>query len=442
MSSATIDSPVASIRAPFPKKLRFLFTPSRYKSIRGGRGSAKSWGVARALLIKGTQKKLRMLCCREVQESIKDSVHKLLKDQIETMGLAAHYDVLRDEIRGANGTEFLFAGLSDLTIDSIKSFEGIDICWIEEAQSLTKNSWTILTPTIRKDGSEIWLTWNPQLDTDETYQRFVVNAPPDTISEVMNWRDNPFFPKVLDDERLHCQRTEKEEEYLHIWEGQLRTAIAGAIYSDEVAKMIREGRYAPCPYDPRLKVHTVWDLGYNDKMAIGLVQRARSEIRFIHYLEGSYKKTSEWATELNKLDYNWGFDWLPHDGFNEDRRGDSDEKILKAHGRKVKPKHEILTHVSVEAGIRQCRQMLSQTIMNRGGIGIDRLMEVVKRYVRHVPTKTGEPGAPVKNEYTHGADMLRYTALAVDKFTNEGEPRPLPRVQAVRQIDTGCGLLG
>jgi len=402
-----------------------------------------SWGVARALLIKGASQRLRVLCCREVQDSIKDSVHKLLKDQIELLGMGSVYDVLRDEIRGHNGTEFLFSGLSDLTAESIKSFEGVDIVWVEEAQSVSKNSWTILIPTIRKEKSEIWMTMNIILTTDDTYVRFIENTPPDSIVIEINYRDNPWFSTVLDQERLHCKATETQEEYEHIWEGKPRITLAGAIYAREVAAMIREGRYAPCPYDPRLKVHTIWDLGWNDAMAIGLVQRARSEVRFIAYYEDSYKKTDEWAAELNKLPYNWGWDYLPFDGFSHDRRsGSNDYKILKAFGRKVKPENESIPKMDLESGIRSARNMLAVTVLNKGGVGIDRLMEVLKRYRRHISKTTNEPGAPVHDEFSHGADMVRHTSLVRDKLSNEDEGMRRPVVQSARPMDSSMGLLG
>ena len=143
------------MQVDFPEKLGFLFEPSRYKVAYGGRGSAKSWSFARALLVKGKSKKHRILCAREVQKSIKDSVHKLLSDQIQVMGMGDFYEVIENAIRGKNGTEFAFAGLASHTVESIKSFEGVDIVWIEEAQVVTKRSWDVLIPTIRKDDSEI-----------------------------------------------------------------------------------------------------------------------------------------------------------------------------------------------------------------------------------------------------------------------------------------------
>jgi len=154
----------AIAKAEFPLKLECLFKPSRYKVLYGGRGGAKSWGVARALLIKGAQAPLRVLCAREFQTSIKDSVHKLLCDQIEALGLLGFYEITQTSIRGKNGTEFSFVGLKN-NVANVKSYEGVDVCWVEEAQTTSRMSWNVLIPTIRKEKSEIWITFNPELET-------------------------------------------------------------------------------------------------------------------------------------------------------------------------------------------------------------------------------------------------------------------------------------
>ena len=166
--------------AEFPEKLSILFDKARYKVLYGGRGGAKSWGVARALLILGCKSTLRILCAREFQTSIKDSVHKLLSDQIYALGLESFYEITQNSIRGKNGSEFAFVGLKN-NVANIKSFEGVDICWVEEAQTVSKTSWNVLIPTIRKEQSEIWVTFNPELESDETYQRFVISPPDHAI---------------------------------------------------------------------------------------------------------------------------------------------------------------------------------------------------------------------------------------------------------------------
>jgi phage terminase large subunit len=401
-----------------PDAFKFLYLESaRYKVVYGGRGSGKSTAIAKTLLLNGMQQKLRILCTREVQKSIKDSVHRLLSDLISAdKELQQHYDVLETIVRGRNGTEFLFAGLSGQTIDSIKSFEGVDRCWTEEAQTVVKRSWDILIPTIRKDDSEIWASFNPILDTDEAYRRFVLNPPPNAIIKEVNYLDNPWFPAVLEQERLHCLATETMEDYNNIWLGQCRSAVEGAIYSNELAESLRKGRICNCPYDPMLKVHAVWDMGWNDLMAIILVQRLRSEIRIIGYLERQFKRVDECAGELKAMNYNWGYDFLPHDGNATSRQtGKTDKQILEAMGRKVK----ITPSMEVEAGIRQVRTAFPQMYFDRteGGPLIERL----RRYCRTVNKQTGAVGLPVQNEATHGSDCLRYVALNIKHMSNEDE---------------------
>jgi phage terminase large subunit len=440
----TLPTP-SNIHLLFPEKLKPLFLPARIKVAYGGRGGAKSWGFARALLLKMTQAPLRVLCAREVQKSIKDSVHKLLADQIELMGLEDRFEVLETEIRCLKtGAECLFTGLSAHTVTSIKSYEGIDIAWVEEAQNVSKKSWDILTPTIRKDASEIWITLNPELDTDETYARFILNPPPNSLVIPMSWRDNPWFNDVLDAERLHCQATQPDD-YPNIWEGECRQTIAGAIYATEVLAMQREGRYGPCPYDPRLRVHTIWDMGWNDAMAILLVQRRLSECRIIGYLEGSFKRTDEWGLELNRLKLNWGWDYLPFDAYAQDRRGGrdgDDAAILRRVGRKVKTREQSIPKLDVETGIRAARGLLARSYVNKGGMGTERLMECLKRYRRSIPKSTGEPADPVHDEYSHGCDAIRHLALVVDKLTNDDEGGFAPVIRAHEPFDLTMGAMG
>jgi len=203
--------------------------------------------------VQASERPLRVLCTREVQRSIKDSVHRLLSDQIAAMGLGSFFEILETEIRGKNGSSFNFSGLSNQTSESIKSFEGVDVCWCEEAQNISKKSWDTLIPTIRKADSEIWISFNPGMDTDETYLRFVASPPPDAEVHQINYHDNPWFPDVLEKERLHCKMTNAED-YKQIWDGKCRTTIDGAIYADEFGEAVRTGRITNVPYDPKLKV--------------------------------------------------------------------------------------------------------------------------------------------------------------------------------------------
>lgn len=400
-----------SVKAKFPKKLKFLFDRHRYKVLRGGRGSAKSWSVARALLILGTMRVERVLCAREVQKSIKQSVHQLLEDQIKALGLSDFYQVLDNEIRGANGTCFYFNGLSDQTADTIKSFEGCTIVWVEEAQTVSDRSWKILIPTIRVEDSEIWVTYNPELDTDPTHFRFVVRPPPDCVSVLMNWSDNPWFPQVLELERQHCLVTDPEG-YKNIWDGQCKPAVTGAIYYNEVAAA--DERICLVPYDPMLKVHAVFDLGWNDAMAISLVQSHAGSIRIIEYIEDSHKTLAEYSALLRAKNMNWGTLYLPHDGRNKDfKTGKSSEEIMQALGWDVK----ITPSMPVEEGIRLVRMTFGRIYFNKPQT--ERLIECAKRYRRAINAQTHEAGAPLHDEFSHGADNLRYVCINAETMTNE-----------------------
>lgn len=397
-----------------PEKLGILFKPARYKILYGGRGSGKSWGIARALIIKAIEGKKRILCTREVQRSIKDSVHKLLSDQIEAMGLSAAFQILDTEIRGPNGSEFLFSGLSTQTAESIKSYEGIDICWCEEAQAISDRSWNILTPTIRKPGSEIWISFNPELDSDPTYQRFVVAKPDGAIAIKMDYHDNPWFPPELEAERLHCLKANPSE-YANIWEGACKTSVDGAIYANEIANLIESGRFRDVPYDPALKVHVIMDLGWNDSMAIGLVQKSGSLLSIIEYIEHDHLRLDQYSALLKERKYNWGTVYMPHDGEHGNIiTGDVSAKAaMIALGWDV----QIVPRTDVEAGIRKARMVFPRVYIDRTKAGT--LLERLKRYRRIISAKTEEAGRPLHDENSHGADMFRYLCMSVDAMSNE-----------------------
>ncbi len=400
------EPPIAKLQ--ITEKLAGLFTPRRYKVMHGGRGGGKSWAVAAALLVLAADRPLRILCAREVQKSMRDSVHRLLKDTIVRLGLQDFYEVLDTEIRGANGSMFLFSGLQSHTVDSIKSFEGVDVVWVEEAHGVSKKSWDVLIPTIRKDGSEIWLTLNPDMDTDETYQRFIATPSPDTWVCEINWRDNPWFPEVLNQERLKAKRSMLLEDYEHIWEGKPRTVAEGAIYRHEIQALYAENRVARVPYDPLLPVHTVWDLGWNDAMTIGFVQRSPMDVRIIDYIEDSHRTLDWYVAQIERRPYRWGHDYLPHDGRTRNfQTGKSTEDLLREMGRKP----IVLAQTSVEEGIKAARMLFPRCYFDQDKTG--RLLECLKRYRRALHTQTGEPMGPLHDEFSHGSDMFRYIGQAV-----------------------------
>jgi phage terminase large subunit len=399
------------IEAEFPAKLSFLDEPYRYKVAYGGRGSGKSWGFARALLALAVKHKLRILCAREVQRSIKQSVHQLLSDQIQAMGFGQYYEILENEIRCASGSQINFTGLANNTVESIKSFEGVDIVWVEEAQTVSKKSWDILIPTIRKPDSQIWVTFNPDLDSDDTYKRFVVDTPDNAKVVKVNWSDNPWFPKVLDSERLHSKAT--SDDYDNIWEGECKTAVDGAIYANEIREAQENKRITNVPYDPELKVHVVMDLGWNDSMSVILCQKGVSDLRIIKYIEDDHRTLDSYSAELKNLPYNWGQMYLPHDGQTKDfKYGTSAEEIMRRHGWDVR----IVPRLDVESGIKLARINFHRCYFDKS---TERLIECLKHYRRSISATTNEPGAPLHDEYSHGADAFRYLCVSADKFSNE-----------------------
>lgn len=217
--------------ASLPEWAERLWEPSRYKVMRGGRGSAKSRSAAAALLLQAAAEPHRVLCAREIQKSIKDSVKRLLDDEIKRLGLEGFYESVENEIRGKNGSLFIFAGLRGNSA-SIKSMEGITRCWVEEAQTISQSSLDDLIPTIRTPNSEIWFTYNPRFDTDPIDTMFKADElPPNTILLHVNWQDNPWFPDVLHQEMDYDKRRDMDK-YLHIWEGQYQTSSETRVFKN------------------------------------------------------------------------------------------------------------------------------------------------------------------------------------------------------------------
>lgn len=395
----------------FPEKVALLFKPARFKVLYGGRDGAKSWSIARWLLLEGAERPLKIGCFREVQKSIKDSVYQLLVNQIQDLGLGSFYDCLATEIRGKNGTTFGFAGLSTQTRDSIKSWEGLDRAWVEEAQSVSKRSWDILEPTIRKPNSEVLVSFNPEMDTDETYQRFVSKPSPEVVSAHINWSDNPWRSVVLDAARKRME-AEAPDDYAHIYGGQCRPAVAGAIYYNEVSKLKSSGRLCNVPYDPMLKVHVVTDLGFNDYMSLILVQRLASEIRVIRYIEDRMRYIPSYHQELVDLKLNYGTLYLPHDGKAKHVTGSSAEEQFRALGWTV----EIVPDIGIEQGIRKLREVFGRVYIDKTH-GAE-LLNRLGRYRRRVNTD-GQASTPVHDDESHGADGTRYLAIVADQMTND-----------------------
>lgn len=306
-----LNIPTAEVFVP-------LLNPARYKGAWGGRGSGKSHFFAELMVDDHYRcPGLRSVCIREHQKSLKDSAKRLIEDKIQSLGLGPHFEVQTDQIKSRGGGVILFQGMQDHTAESIKSLEGFNRAWIEEAQTLSARSLSMLRPTIRAEGSEIWASWNPRRKVD-AIDEFLRGSPPEGAEVVeANWRDNPWFPSVLEDERkLDLERY--PERYDHIWEGGYAKAFEGAYFATLLTKARLEKRITRCPVDPMMPIRAFWDLGgagaKADAMSIWLVQWIDREICVVDYIEGVGQVLSYYVNELRRRGYSRAICYLPHDG--------------------------------------------------------------------------------------------------------------------------------
>lgn len=440
-----------------PAKLEFLVECHPYKVAYGGRNSLKSHSFAGTLVTLGVVQDLRILCAREIQKSLAQSVHQLLQDKIEQLGFGDLYDVTDEAIRSrVTNTMFRFTGLSEHTAESIKSYEGFDVAWLEEAQAVKRRSRQILFPTIfRTPGAEIWESFNPDMDTDDVWERYVVNPPPGAMVVEMNYRDAIECGWWTDEQEKLRQYdlVHAKGDYDNIWEGKPRTVVVGAIYTSEVTDMVREQRFRLMPYDPRLPVHRIWDLGWNDLMVVLMVQKPTpSSIVVVNYFEDKFIKYSEVLKALDELRYKWGDDWLPHDSDqHHPTSGTNARKQLKGLGCKVKD----IPKSNPENRIRAARMMFPRVYMDNTKretppdrpdrvLGAAHLMDRLKRYKRHIPKSKeleGEEAKPLHDINSHGADAWGGLAEVVDRIRNTDDTpdRPLP---GFRNVEPSMGLLG
>ena len=403
---------MSELTVKFPEKIvPVLFSPARYKVLYGGRGSGKSWSIARALLVQGTHKPLRILCAREFQNSIQDSVHALLSDQIRAMGMEGFYEIQRNRITGRNGTSIGFEGLRH-NVTSIKSYEGADVCWVEEAQTVSKESWDILVPTIRKPNSEIWVSFNPELDSDETWRRFVVSPPPGAAVAKVNYSDNPWFPAVLDAERLHAKDSDPDG-YLTTWEGHCRQTLDGAIYATEIRQATESDRIARVPVDKTKPIDVYFDIGWADYTSAWLGQWVGQEFRMVDYLQGHLRPWSSYLQELQAKGFVYKTIWLPHDAVAKQLgTGKSIEDMTRAAGFNVR----IVPNMSILDGINAAREMFHRVWFDADKCADG--LQCLRRYRWDKDdVRGGFKRAPLHDQYSHGADAFRYAAVASKQGT-------------------------
>lgn len=394
--------------------------PARYKAAYGGRGSGKSHFFAEMLVERCVARKTRAVCIREVQNSLRESVRQLIVDKIYALGVQDNFEILDAEIRCPHGGLIIFRGMQAYNAETIKSLEGYDIAFIEEAQTLSATSLRMLRPTIRAPGSEIWTVWNPRHDSDPIDNFFRGASPPQSaIIARVNWSENPFFPEELRQE-MEDDRRRDPEMASHVWDGGYEIVSEGAYYALALSEADQEGRIGDFGYDPALPVNTAWDIGVDDYTAIWFFQENGRQVRFIDYFETSGEGVEAIveqalpelvAPEKRQSDrtvvYRYGRHFLPHDvRVREWGGGRSRLATLQEFG--VKP-----INVGIASGpserINASRALLPQCYFNRAttDVGLKRLRGYSRRFNKAMETFSG----PMHDENSHGADAFGEAAL-------------------------------
>jgi phage terminase large subunit len=423
----------------FLEKLSFLlFESARWKVAFGGRGAGKTEGFALALLLLSRTKRLRILCARELQNSIDESVKFTIEAWINQLGIEDEFIITNKQIIcKRTGSRFFFMGLR-YNINKVKSLGRVDICWIEEADKTSKTTLDKLSPTIRgrsdfeKDrggpfgvGPEIWVSFNPDLDTDEVYKRFVLErikyAPEFVTDEItgekvryaivtkINYWDNKWFPP---DSRLemNVMRQASEDKYLEVWEGNTKQVLEGAIYAEELRQVIKDQRRGSVRYDPSKPVYTFWDLGHSDKTAIWFIQRVGLEYNVINFYQNNLKKIGHYIEHMQSLGYVYGTAYQPHDADNETLASRSIASLTRAAGFKVivvpRPAKKVL-------GINAVRTVLP--LCNFDEENTSEGWQCLARYAYKVDEETGVFSREPEHDtpYSHGADAFQTFALSL-----------------------------
>ena len=403
-----------------PKQFKELFNP-KWRNIcyYGGRSAGKSYSVALALLARSMEKKIRIICVRETQRSIADSVHSLLKSIIERYELPNFEVTQTSIICKTTGSEFIFRGLKQETKDSLKSIPNIAIAWVEEAQSVSLPSIQVLVPTIRDEGSQIIWTFNRDTPSDPVWTEIVEKADENTFVCKINSHDvEKFLSHTIIEEREKMRR-EDPMMYEHIWLGEPLTAKMGSIYGELLANAREDKRITTVPYDASGTVFTAWDIGVSDSTVVVFAQRINNEIHIIDYYEDSGRALNEYIDVVKQKPYHYEKHILPHDSRQRElQTAKTREDVFRDMGIH---NTEVLKPESVDVGISMVR-----SAFNRLWIDDDkckRLIECLKAYHYEWDEKNQKLHNTPKHDFSsHSADALRYLISGLEQSVPEGAP--------------------
>lgn len=416
-----------------PRALAPLLQPSRYKGAWGGRGSGKSHFFAEMLIARCVASRTEAVCIREIQKSIKQSVKKLLENKIQAFGLGRQFEILDTEIRGPNGSLIIFQGMQDHTAESIKSLEDFDVAWVEEAQSLSQGSLTLLRPTIRKRGSELWFSWNPKRKTDPVDVLLRGPTPPTgNVVVRANWSDNPWFPPELEQERLDDLR-DRPDSYDHIWEGDYAKVTEGAYYAPHLTKAKADGRIGRVSADPLMTIRAIWDIGGTgakaDACSIWIAQFVGREIRVLDHYTAQGQPLATHVQWLRDNGYGRALCILPHDGANNDKVYDvSYESALKA------ADFEVVVVPNQGAGaammrVEAARRLFGSIWFNETTTEAGR--EALGHYHEKKHRETGVGLGPNHDWSSHDADAFGLMCVAYEEPPGQQRKAPRPVHQGV-----------
>ena len=428
-----------SIRVEVPRKLKPLLYPKRYKGAYGGRGGAKSHFFAEQALVKCYANPVRIVCIREIQDSIRDSVRQLLVDKIQKLGMGAFFTVLESEVRGANGSLIIFKGMQSYNAETIKSLEAYDIAWVEEAQTLSQRSLDMLRPTIRKDGSELWFSWNPRYKTDPVDKFFRSGANEDAVAVMINWRDNPWFPDVLAKDMARDFATDPDKAD-SVWNGAYGSS-EGAILSRWVNEAERDGRITnDVAFDPfGAPIEISSDIGFRDTAAWWFWQRKVGGFALLAYDADSGLDADDWIPRLQdtiqKLELGrMGKIWLPQDAKAKtfQSKHSSVEKFLSAFGAErveIVPASKKLDQISA------ARKVIKRAAFHkdRCETGLDGLLAWEYEWIDDNNVFSKEP---VHNWASHPGDAFAYGAQVMEQYIKPEVKKDEPRYVAVGPSST------
>ena len=437
---------MSSLTVQASKKLLPLLKPNRYKGAYGGRGGTKSHFFAELLILTCRTRKTRAACIREVQVTIKDSVRQLLIDKIQKFNLGGFFTVTDREISAKNGSLITFRGMQSYNAENIKSLEDFDVAWVEEAQTLSSHSLKLLRPTIRKEGSELWFSWNPRHDTDAVDAFFRGGSSRRSmISVEINHDDNKWFPDVLKME-MEDDFQDDPEMAEHVWNGGYQIITEGSYYARHMLKAEAEGRVGYFPYLDHLPVHSAWDIGVDDHTAVWFIQEDGVEARVIDYYElsggGLEDVVIDAFPELNpdlelgaaglveigrEVPFAYGTHYMPHDIMVREWGRGAKTRYQTAQEFGLKPINKGVAVGPIER-INAVRSLFPQFRFNdtkRVRLGIKRINRYHRKWNDSMQTYT----TPEHDENSHGADALgEFAVNCLIKPTPVKEQKTDPRI--------------